>query len=40
MNRAVLDTSVLIAADVPRLDGELAVSAASMAELHFGALVD
>jgi predicted nucleic acid-binding protein len=39
MTRAVLDTSVLIAADVPELDGELAVSAASLAELHFGALV-
>lgn len=39
LTRAILDTSVLIAADVPRLDGELAVSAASVAELHFGALV-
>jgi toxin FitB len=39
LNRAVLDTSVLVAADVPALDGELAVSAASLAELHFGALV-
>jgi toxin FitB len=37
--RAVLDTSVLIAADVPRLEGELAVSAVSLAELHFGVLV-
>ena len=37
--RAVLDTSVLIAADVPALDGELAISAASIAELHFGVLV-
>jgi len=37
--RAVLDTSVLIATDVPRLDGELAISAASLAELHFGVLV-
>ena len=37
--RAVLDTSVLIAADVPALDGQLAISAASLAELHFGVLV-
>jgi predicted nucleic acid-binding protein len=37
--RAVLDTSILIAVDVPELDGELAISAASIAELHFGVLV-
>jgi predicted nucleic acid-binding protein len=37
--RAVLDTSVLMAADLPRLDGELAISAVSLAELHFGVLV-
>ena len=37
--RAILDTSVLIAADVYPLDGELAISAASLAELHFGVLV-
>lgn len=37
--RAVLDTSVVIAHDVPRLDGELAISAATLAELHFGVLV-
>lgn len=37
--RAVLDTSVLIATDVPPLEGELAISAASLAELHFGVLV-
>jgi predicted nucleic acid-binding protein len=30
---------VLIAAEVPHVDGELAVSAASVAELHFGVLV-
>src|SRR5215211_3922870 len=38
MTRAVLDTSILIAADAP---GELegAISAASLAELHFGVLV-
>lgn len=38
VSRGVLDTSVLVAADVPVLDGELAVSAASLAELHFGVL--
>lgn len=37
--RAVLDTSVLIATDVPALEGELAISAASLAELHFGVMV-
>ena len=37
--RAVIDTSVLLAGDVTRMDGELGVSAASLAELHFGALV-
>lgn len=37
--KAVLDTSVLIATDVPRLAGELAISAAALAELHFGVLV-
>lgn len=37
--KALLDTSVLIATDVPRLDGELAISAASLAELHFGVMV-
>lgn len=37
--KAILDTSVLIATDVPPLDGELAISAASLAELHFGVLV-
>ena len=39
LSRSVLDTSVLVATDVPALAGELAVSAASLAELHFGALV-
>lgn len=39
VERAVLDTSVLVATDVPALAGELAVSAASLAELHFGVLV-
>lgn len=37
--RALLDTSVVIAADVPELEGELAISAATLAELHFGVLV-
>jgi predicted nucleic acid-binding protein len=37
--RAVLDTSVVIATDVPPLDGELAISSATVAELHFGVLV-
>ena len=34
-----MDTSVLIATDIAPLGGELAVSAASLAELHFGVLV-
>lgn len=37
--KAILDTSVLLAIDVPELEGELAISAASLAELHFGVLV-
>jgi toxin FitB len=37
--KALLDTSVLIATDVPTLDGELAISAVSLAELHFGVMV-
>lgn len=37
--RAVLDTSVIIAADVGPLEGELAISAITLAELHFGVLV-
>ncbi|MDQ2737568.1 MAG: type II toxin-antitoxin system VapC family toxin [Actinomycetota bacterium] len=37
--KAILDTSVLIATDVPPLDGELAISSASIAQLHFGVLV-
>jgi Predicted nucleic acid-binding protein, contains PIN domain len=37
--RAVLDTSVLIAADLGPLDGDLAISAVSLAEIHFGVLV-
>lgn len=37
--RAVLDTSVVIATDVGPLPGELAISAVTLAELHFGVLV-
>lgn len=37
--RAILDTSVLIADDIPPLPGDLAISTASLAELHFGILV-
>lgn len=37
--KAVLDTSVILGSDVPPLAGDLAVSAATLAELHFGALV-
>ena len=38
MTRALLDTSVLIGTETPR-DPEGAISAASLAELHFGTLV-
>ncbi len=37
--RAILDTSVVVAADIGPLDGELAISAITLAELHFGVLV-
>jgi predicted nucleic acid-binding protein len=37
--RALLDTSVVLASDVGPLDGELAISAVTLAELHFGVLV-
>ena len=37
--RAVLDTSVVLASDLGPLPGELAISAATVAELHFGVLV-
>jgi hypothetical protein len=37
--KAILDTSVLIATDVQPLEGELAISVATLAELHFGVLV-
>ncbi|WP_261554727.1 type II toxin-antitoxin system VapC family toxin [Frankia tisae] len=39
MNRGVLDTSVLVAAGVAPIPGELAVSVASIAELQFGVLI-
>lgn len=37
--RAILDTSVVIATDVDPLPGELAISAVTLAELHFGVLI-
>ena len=37
--RAILDTSVVIATDIAPLEGELAISAITLAELHFGILV-
>jgi toxin FitB len=37
--RAILDTSVVIATDIALLEGELAISAITLAELHFGVLV-
>lgn len=37
--KAILDTSVVIATDIAPLEGDLAVSAITMAELHFGVLV-
>lgn len=37
--RAVLDTSVVIATNIDPLEGELAISAVTLAELHFGVLV-
>jgi toxin FitB len=37
--RALLDTSIVIAADVGGLEGELAISSVTLAELHFGILV-
>jgi toxin FitB len=39
VSRGILDTSVLIATDIEPLPGELAISAISIAELHFGVLV-
>jgi toxin FitB len=37
--RAILDTSVVIATDIAPLEGDLAISAITLAELHFGVLV-
>lgn len=37
--RAILDTSVVLATDIGPLDGQLAISSATLAELHFGVLV-
>lgn len=37
--KTVLDTSVLIGDTLDRIDGDLAISAISLAELHFGLLV-
>ena len=37
--RAILDTNLVIATDVPPLPGELAISIATVAELQFGVLV-
>ena len=37
--KSVLDTSIVIAADLAPLDGDLAISAVTLAELHFGVLV-
>ena len=34
-----MDTSVVIATDVAPLEGELAISAVTLAEMHFGVLV-
>ena len=39
VERAILDTSVLIGAATTPLPGIVAISAASLAELHFGVLV-
>jgi toxin FitB len=37
--KAILDTSVLLATNLGILEGELAISTASLAEIHFGVLV-
>jgi predicted nucleic acid-binding protein len=39
VTRALLDTSVLIGAEPEPIVGDLAISAVSLAELHFGVLV-
>ena len=37
--RAILDTSVLLASGLDPLEGDLAISTITLAELHFGVLV-
>jgi len=37
--RALLDTSIVIATNVGELEGELAISSITLAELHFGVLI-
>jgi predicted nucleic acid-binding protein len=37
--KGILDTGVVIATDVPPLEGQLAISAATLAELQYGVLV-
>ena len=37
--RAILDTSVVLAHGLQPLEGELAISAITLAELHFGVLI-
>lgn len=39
LERAILDTSVVISTDIEPLPGVLAISAATLAELQFGVLV-
>jgi toxin FitB len=39
VSRGILDTSLLIAPDLRPIPGELAISVASLAELHYGVLV-
>ena len=37
--RSILDTSVVIGGDMTAVTGQLAISAATLAELHFGVLI-
>jgi predicted nucleic acid-binding protein len=37
--RTILDTSVLLGSDPGEIQGEIAISTASLAELHFGVMV-
>jgi predicted nucleic acid-binding protein len=37
--KAILDTSVVLSTGLTRLEGQLAISSATLAELHFGVLV-